>query len=172
MKVAIGSTNPTKVLAVEEAFIKNGYTLNVLATSTNSGVREQPMTDEETLIGAMNRAENARVKEAAMIGIGLEGGVTETSFGLMLCNWGALSLEGQPPIIAGGARFLLPEEIAVRLRSGEELGMVMDEYSHKSDVGKKEGAVGFFTNEKVTRKGMFEHVMNLLIGQWEFKKIR
>lgn len=65
----------------------------------------------------------------------------------------------------------MPEEIAVRLRNGEELGPVMDDFSQKKNVRKKEGAIGIFTNGNVTRDEMFLHVMKILIGQYEYGKI-
>jgi non-canonical (house-cleaning) NTP pyrophosphatase len=86
-----------------------------------------------------------------------------------LCNWGALASKNMEPIIAGGARFLLPYEVADRLRAGEELGPVMDDYAKKENVRKNEGAVGIFTNGLINRSEMFSHIMNLLVGQFYYK---
>lgn len=169
MNIAIGSTNPAKVNAVKEAFRRNGTDVTVLSFNVPSGVSAQPFSDEETIKGAINRGENCLQAKDVDIGIGLEGGVTETPFGLCICNWGALVEENKSPLIAGGARFLLPDEIATRLRDGEELGPVMDDFSKRKNVRKKEGAIGIFTNGYVTRDEMFIHVMNLLIGQYEYR---
>lgn len=87
----------------------------------------------------------------------------------MLCNWGALAARGMEPIVAGGARIPLPEEIAVQLLNGAELGPVMDEYAKKQNVRKNEGAVGIFTNGQINRSEMFAHVMKLLAGQYEYQ---
>ncbi|MGG4504778.1 DUF84 family protein [Heyndrickxia sporothermodurans] len=171
MKIAVGSTNPAKIKAVETGFKLREINVSVIPLKVPSDVSEQPFSDEETIKGAINRAENCLKGLDVQIGIGLEGGVTETPFGLCVCIWGALIEKGQPPIIGGGARFLLPEEIAVRLRNGEELGPVMDDFSQKKNVRKKEGAIGIFTNGNVTRDEMFLHVMKILIGQYEYGKI-
>ncbi|MGE8206283.1 DUF84 family protein [Heyndrickxia sp. NPDC080065] len=170
MNIAIGSTNPAKVRAVEEAFKRMEKEIIVTSLTVPSGVNEQPFSDEETIEGAINRAKNCFLEADIEIGIGLEGGVVETQYGLCVCNWGALVEHGKPPLIAGGARIPLPEEISVRLRRGEELGPVMDAYSKGKNVRKKEGAVGIFTNGLVTRDKMFLHVMNLLIGQYIYRK--
>ena len=167
MRVAIGSKNPAKITAVEEAFKE--YTYEIIAVEANSGVSEQPMSDEETIKGAINRAIEAAAKGEASIGVGLEGGVQQTPYGLVLCNWGALAAKGMKPIIAGGARLTLPEEIAQKLMTGAELGPVMDEYAKKQNVRKNEGAVGIFTNGQMNRSEMFTHVMKLLVGQYEYK---
>ncbi|WP_449621365.1 DUF84 family protein [Robertmurraya sp. Marseille-Q9965] len=165
MKVVIGTKNPAKIKAVEVAF--EGYEAEFVAIDAASGVNEQPFSDEETIRGAVNRALAAA--EEGDVGIGLEGGVQEHNSGLFLCNWGALVVKGEPPFIAGGARIPLPEEIASKLRSGKELGPVMDEYAQKENIRKQEGAVGVFSNGRVDRAEMFSHVMKLLVGQYEYK---
>lgn len=167
MLIAIGSKNPAKIAAVENVF--RGYSSEIISVDAPSGVNEQPFSDDETIKGAVNRALAAAEKAGTDIGIGLEGGVHQSEYGLFLCNWGALSVKGMDPIIAGGARILLPEEIAKRLLVGEELGPVMDEYAKKENVRKKEGAIGVFTKERVDRAEMFSHVMKLLLGQYEYQ---
>ena len=110
------------------------------------------------------------VSSAAEIGIGLEGGVVQTSHGLFLCNWGALVVEGSDPIIAGGARIALPQEVAGRLMQGEELGPVMEQYTNKENVRTQEGAIGIFTNGEVTRDQMFAHILKRLRGQLAYQQ--
>ena len=167
MRIAVGSKNPAKINAVKAAFIDGS--IEIVSVDAESGVSDQPMSDEETIKGAVNRAIQAAERAEADIGIGLEGGVQQTPYGLMLCNWGALAVEGMEPIIAGGARIPLPEEIASQLLIGAELGPVMDEYAKKQNVRKNEGAVGIFTNGQVNRSEMFTHVMKLLAGQYEYQ---
>jgi inosine/xanthosine triphosphatase len=170
VKIMIGSKNTAKVMAVKNAFREESH--EFISINSPSGVSEQPFSDEETILGAKNRALHALQNGNGDIGIGLEGGVQETSNGLLLCNWGALAITGMEPIIAGGARLLLPEEIACRLRAGEELGPVMDEYAKKENVRKTEGAVGIFTNGRIDRSTMFTHIMNILVGQYEYMQMK
>lgn len=167
MKIIIGSNNPAKVAAVKNAF--HYQQTEFLSLDIPSGVSEQPFSDEETIKGAINRAVGALKMGNGDIGIGLEGGVQESTQGLLLCNWGALASKNMEPIIAGGARFLLPYDVADRLRAGEELGPVMDDYAKKENVRKNEGAVGIFTNGLINRSEMFSHIMNLLLGQFYYK---
>lgn len=167
MKVAVGSKNPAKINAVKAAFKKTDY--EIVSIDAESGVSDQPMSDEETIRGAVNRAIEAAEKGEAGIGIGLEGGVQQTPYGLMLCNWGALAVKGMEPIIAGGARIPLPDEVAQQLLAGSELGPVMDDYAKKQNVRKNEGAIGIFTNGQIDRSEMFTHVMKLLAGQYEYE---
>jgi len=52
---------------------------------------------------------------------------------------------------------------------GEELGPVMDAFTKQENISKKEGAIGVFTNERITRGEMFLHIMRMLAGQHEYK---
>lgn len=168
MLVAIGSKNPAKVSAVKKIIANEEN--EVISLNVPSGVALQPFSDEETIRGAINRAESCLENSQAELGIGLEGGVVKTSHGLFLCNWGALASKNEKPIIAGGARILLPTEIEQRLLLGHELGPIMDEYTNQRNIRKREGAIGVFTNEWITRSEMFEHITKMLFGQYYYNQ--
>ncbi|WP_099158811.1 DUF84 family protein [Virgibacillus ndiopensis] len=164
MKITIGSKNPTKIAAVQTIFPN----ANVTNLDAPSHVSAQPFSDEETRQGAINRAKTCVKENPNSIGVGLEGGVMYIDEELYLCNWGALVDHKQTIYTASGARILLPPEIQTQLAKGMELGDIMDQYAQKKEVRKKEGAIGIFTNEIVSREEMFVHVVKLLRGQWEF----
>jgi inosine/xanthosine triphosphatase len=170
LKVAIGTTNPAKVQAIQKAFNEQYEDVLFECLKTESHVSEQPFSDQETIEGALNRAKNVLRASDSEIGIGLEGGVTESLYGMFVCNWGALVDRNGNEIIGGGARISLPKEISSKLKAGKELGPLMDEYTQKSGIRKKEGAIGVFTNGLITREAMFLHVVQLLIGQWQYSK--
>jgi inosine/xanthosine triphosphatase len=170
MIIGIGTTNKAKIAAVHNGFAElMNEKLTFEAYKTESGVREQPFSDEETIKGAINRATSVLEIAKADIGIGLEGGVVSTEFGTFLCNWGALAEKGRRPVIAGGARILLPDSIDKRLLD-EELGSVMDDFCQKEGIRQHEGAMGIFTNGAVKRDEMFQHTVKLLVGQWQYQK--
>ncbi|CQR48172.1 Non-canonical purine NTP phosphatase [Paraliobacillus sp. PM-2] len=164
MDIIIGSQNPAKVQAVKTVF----QDAKVIGMNVSSDVSSQPFSEEETLLGAKNRAKHAISSGDASIGIGLEGGVATYNSQLFLINWGALVDQTGEMYVASGARIPLPEEIGVELKKGYELGDVMEQYAHKQDVRKKEGAIGIFTNDLISRADMFTHIMYLLKGQYEF----
>src|SRR5690625_2131339 len=164
MKITIGSKNPTKIKAVQDVF----KTAEITSLDVLSGVSSQPFSDEETRAGAINRAKSCAKSTPNATGIGLEGGVMYMDDQLFLCNWGALVTPDQKVYTASGARILLPDDIEKQLKLGYELGALMDDYALKKDVSKKEGAIGIFTNNLITRKEMFKHVVMLLRGQWDY----
>ncbi|WP_050616088.1 DUF84 family protein [Bacillus testis] len=167
MIISIGSKNPAKIKAVLSMIDETRDEL--VAVDVSSGVADQPFSDEETIQGAINRAWASLEETRSEMGIGLEGGVTKTAYGLMLCNWGALVKEGEKPIIAGGARIPIPKEVEARLLQGEELGPIMADFTQRLNVSKREGAIGVFTNNKLTRSQMFEHIISMLFGQCDYQ---
>ncbi|WP_102345244.1 DUF84 family protein [Bacillus sp. Marseille-P3661] len=164
-RIAVGSKNKTKVGAVQSVF-EDIQNVTIIPIDVPSGVSAQPLSDEETMNGAKNRAKQARQETESELGIGLEGGVVETKEGMMLCNWGALEITDGRIFVASGAKIFLPNEIAQGIRNGKELSQVMDEYTSLHNVRSKEGAIGIFTNGLVQREEMFSHIVKLLLGQY------
>lgn len=100
LRIAVGSKNPAKIRAVEQALRrvleKKGYSchnaqegevvIHAEGFDVASGVRDQPMGDEETCLGAKNRAaaaysayRKANDNVHPHFAIGLEGGLEEVS---------------------------------------------------------------------------------------------
>lgn len=164
MKLTIGSKNPTKINAVQAVFKE----FEVTAFNAPSQVASQPFSDEETRRGAINRALASLNDRSDRMAIGLEGGVMYLDNQLFLCNWGALVTQDERMYTASGSRILLPREIEFELKKGKELGDIMDDFTKQHGVRNKEGAIGVFTNDLISRRDMFYHVVMLLRGQWEY----
>ncbi|MGM8213389.1 DUF84 family protein [Virgibacillus sp. W0430] len=166
MKISVGSKNRTKTQAVQCVFA----TATIYPQNVQSNVSSQPFSDEETRLGAINRAVECNRIMPETVSIGLEGGVTYVEKELHLCNWGALVTKEKKIFTASGAKILLPHQIGEQLKEGIELGEIMDRYAQKSGVRQNEGAIGIFTNGEVSRKEMFVHIVHLLKGQWAFNE--
>lgn len=164
MKIIVGSENKTKLAAVETVFPN----MSVITHKVPSDVSAQPMTDEETRQGAVNRARYAQATIPGSIGIGLEGGIMDLEGEVFLCNWGALVTAEQEVITAAGARIKLPNSFHAALAKGKELSDIMEEFTQKADIRNKEGAIGIFTNNEVTRTALFIHLVTLLKGQYAY----
>jgi len=168
MKFMIGSTNPAKVNAVKEVLAIHFPQALLAEIEVGSGVSDQPFGDDETRLGAINRALRAAGTKAGAIGIGLEGGVRILEGQMYLCNWGALTLPDGTRFTAGGAQIPLPKEIADELMAGKELGPVVDTYFKSSGIRMKEGAIGMLTANAVKRDELFVHILQLLVGQYKY----
>ena len=168
MEFIIGSTNAAKVTAARRVIMSHFPHAVVNEVDVKSGVSDQPFGDEETRLGAINRALRATGILGNVIGVGLEGGVRMLEGQMYLCNWGALVLPDGVRFTAGGAQIPLPKELADELITGKELGPVVDDYFKASGIRHKEGAIGMFTAHAVNREELFEHVLQLLIGQLKY----
>jgi len=154
--ISVGSKNPVKISAVENVVKKLWPDAEVVSVDTPSGVSDQPMSDDESIRGATNRARAAMDKMEADLGIGLEGSVVDTEHGMFLSGW-VVAVDRNGTIGMGsGGRLFLPEKIAVELRNGEELGPVMDKFIDGHNTKQKQGTVGVLTNNLVTRTDSFE----------------
>lgn len=155
MRIAVGSTNPVKIAAVQSVVERVWPKAEVANLEVPSGVPAMPMNDADCLAGARNRARAARAATNAALGIGLEGGVNLEPAGLMLLGWVAAVDENGREGVGGGARLLLPAHIADRVLAGAELGPVMDELMGQQNVKQKGGAVGALTAGLVLRQETF-----------------
>ena len=159
MKILVGSKNPVKIEAVEEAFSKYFKDLEVIGISADSKVSAQPVNGE-TFEGAKNRAMelkqiNNMKKLGAEFFVGIEGGIAE-----FFNKWFALGLmciindEGK---IGFGTSplFELPNSVTKKLLEGIELGEVMDKLTGDHNTKQKSGAIGYFTNGVMDRKSLY-----------------
>ncbi len=166
-KVVVGSKNPIKIQAVNEAFGNYFSDVEVQGIDAASGVPDQPF-DDETFIGAENRA-RALYEQHNAAGeydyyAGIEGGIVK-----VFNSWFALGCiclmnrEGKKSF-GTSALFQLPDEWIERLRGGMELGHLIDEVTGDKNSKQKNGAIGYLTQNVLTRKDIYiEGVITALV---------
>lgn len=158
MKVVVASLNPVKQSAVQRAFEQAfpGTHLLLSGVDVPSGVRDQPMTDSETLLGARQRAQRAQqVHPHADFWVGLEGGVGDPQgLGMHAFGWMCVRTDSRE-YSARSASFPLPRKAAASIEAGEELGLVMDALFRETNTKHKGGAVGLLTNGLVSREALY-----------------
>ncbi len=157
MKIVVASKNPVKVRATATAFeqIFPHEKLNVTGTSVPSGVPDQPMSEEETLLGAENRSNNAQKKQPdADYWIGIEGGIDTIGDDMVTFAW--IYVRGKNIVGKGKtATFFLPPEVSSLVRQGKELGDADDIVFGRSNSKQKNGAVGLLTHDLITREELY-----------------
>lgn len=164
-KVYIGSTNPVKIACTRLAFEKAfpGEKFDFKGVEVASEVSHQPMNDEETLMGSINRANN--VKETYADGnywVGIEGGIQFIGSELHAFAW-VVIISVNRIGKARTATFVLPPEIAMLVKSGIELGSADDIVFNRVNSKQKDGAVGILTNGLIDRTRYYEHAMTLAL---------
>ncbi|MEP7200758.1 MAG: inosine/xanthosine triphosphatase [Chloroflexota bacterium] len=165
--IAIGSINPVKIAACKTAIARCWPAATFIAVESGSSVSDQPWGDAETRRGAVNRARDAlaQVPDAGF-GVGLEGGLVETEFGVMSCAWCAVVARDGRLGIGGSVNFMLPEAVAERVRAGEELGPAMDALTGISDSKQKMGAVGILTDGMLDREAAYAQIVKLAMARF------
>ena len=165
MLIAVGSLSRVKYNATLAAVRRLGITCDVRPVNIDSGVGNQPL-GIESLIGARNRARGARESADAEFGVGLEGGLLELLgscyVGAVCCVMNDRGEEG----ISTTPLWLAPSGLVNRLKSGVELGDVMDEVTNSEGTKHSIGAVGILTGAKLTRTHAYEDAVVLALSRF------
>ncbi|HMN12165.1 MAG TPA: inosine/xanthosine triphosphatase [Bellilinea sp.] len=154
MKIIVASANPVKVDAVADAFSQfyPGVDCEVTGIPAPSGVKPQPMTNEETLQGAFNRINAARtVQPHADFWVGVEGGLHPSGVTYEVFAWVAVT-DGAHTSTARTGTFHLPPPLADLIRQGLELGDADDLIFGRNNSKQENGAIGILTGDLITRQ--------------------
>lgn len=167
MIVAVGSTNRVKIEAVAQGL--EGEAITLISHPAASQVRDQPISDEETLQGAINRAKDCLSKTQAIVAFGLEGGIVFMNDHVYLCHWGALVDRNDNLLFSNSPLLRLPDEYREGLLNGQDLDAIMANHTGIANIGKKEGAMGYFTQNRLTRSQVLAQTVKILFGQYCYK---
>ncbi len=161
LDIIIGSQNPLKKSAICEVFDEYPSIMvrEFVTCAASSGVSEEPLSLEETVRGAKNRAEEAyhRITDYKHLGIGLESGLMEIPLtqseymDVCICA----IYDGTKHHIGMSCGFRIPQEVA-RLIFEEKFdlnqAMIRHNLTSNSKLGQAEGTVGILTNGRICRK--------------------
>jgi len=158
-KVIVASTNPVKIEAAQIGFAKmfSNENFDVQGISAPSEVSDQPMSSNETLMGARNRGENvSKLATEADYWIGIEGEIEDVSGELEVFAW--VVVKGRDGKIGKGktGSFFLPQNITELVRQGVELGEADDIVFGRTNSKQANGAIGILTDDVLTRTTYYE----------------
>jgi inosine/xanthosine triphosphatase len=157
MIINIGTINPTKVDSVKEAFslYDKFNEAKFIPLKVSSNISDQPVTLEETIKGAKNRAVNAF--KNCEYSVGLESGlfkVSETNTGYIdICV--AVIYDGKNYFIGLGPGLEFPKLV---IKDILEKGMnatdsfYKNNFTNKTNIGYEEGIVSIMTCGAIDRK--------------------
>ena len=157
--VLIVSKNPVKKQAVQEVFTQffSQIRIDTLALE-NSGLKNQPIGEEETYQSSRQRVRLARKQKPSYdYFVGIEGGI-----GQHFSHWfafGGICIMDNAGHTGYGTspNFQLPESTIKRLLQKEELGLIVDEWTQDTNSKQKGGAIGFLTNGRMGRQQLYVH---------------
>lgn len=159
-KVIVTSLNPAKIQAVQAAFSQAFSNQEFIfeGISVPSGVAEQPMSSDETLLGAHNRIDNAKKLVDADFYVGIEAGFDEP----FTFAWMLVESKGRVGK-SRSASLPLPPSVIAALKQGEELGDVMDRLFLENNIKQKGGAIGVLTGHLLTRSSVYQQALILAL---------
>lgn len=154
LEVAVGSTNPNKVEAVEVAFSRAGLKVHINPTEPPSDLPPEPMGLMEITNGAVKRARHAlsRVNQAEL-GVGIEAGIVEINeLGIYLDITVAAIVDRMGTVTVGlSPGFMVPKVFMREIIKGKELNEVAEQYYGVPNIGRKMGLIGAVTKGFVRR---------------------
>lgn len=175
VKINIASLNPIKIAAVSEIIQDYNFlkTAEIEAIIVSSGVSEQPMSLEETLQGAINRAKNSF--NNCHYSFGLESGMIKvpyTKTGYMdVCA--CAIYDGEEIYLGLSSAWETPEAVFIEMH---ENGLDMNQAAYKAGltinekVGSAEGLVGIVTKNRLTRKEYTKQALLTALVRLEAKQ--
>jgi inosine/xanthosine triphosphatase len=154
VKVVVGSTNPVKIEAVRTAFemVWPEQIWDVIGVAAASGVSIQPMSDEECIIGARNRARAALAHSDAAYGVGLEGGLQRVAGKWLNGGWSVVIDRSGREGLGATIKMITPAQMMAKIEQGMELGEVDDLFFQQQNSKQAQGHFGLFTRDLITRK--------------------
>lgn len=130
------------------------------AFAVESGVRETPLSSEETRLGARQRVERliATAPEYDLY-VGMEGGLASGGTDVWLENWAYVSDGVRGYFGSGGAVPLPPGIVEEVIDNRRSLAEVIDEMAGRADIRSQEGTWGILTRNLITRQHAFRDAL-------------
>lgn len=165
-KIIVASNNPVKIKSAETGFTKMfpDESFKIEGFSAKSNVPDQPMNEEETLRGAINRTNNvSKLSPYADYWVGIEGGLKEVDGEMEAFAWVVVkSKEGKIGKGKTGS-FFLPKRMVELVKEGKELGEADDIVFGKINSKQANGTVGNLTGDVLTRITYYEPAVVLAL---------
>jgi len=164
-KVIIASKNPVKINAVKIGFEKMfpNDSFKFEGASISSDVKDQPVDNAETILGATNRANNAKAQfPDANFWVGIEGGVEKNNTEMSAFAWVVIKTDQSEGKAKTGI-FFLPKKIVELINEGKELGEADDIVFGYTNSKKQNGAVGILTGDNITRTNYYAEAIILAL---------
>lgn len=165
IRVLVGSKNPVKVGCTLQAFTQAfGEGCQVIGVDALSNIPPQPRSEEETLLGAKNRASHAKILvPEADYWVGLEGGVDEDQHGMYAFAWIFILHQTGKYSQSKTGTFYLPPQVVRLIHEGMELGHADDLVFKAQNSKQQGGSVGLLTQGLVTREAYYQQAMVLAL---------
>jgi inosine/xanthosine triphosphatase len=151
-KIALGtiSENKQRILAAYLKVFQKDNEYIIVPCDVASDIADQPLSEEITITGAINRAQNAlRAEPISDYGMGLEAGLVEVEdLGYFLVCVCALLKTDEAIHLGISGKIPLPIEVSRIIKAGDSFGKTIREFQNTcNDGAKKEWAKRLISRE-------------------------
>ncbi len=164
-KVIIASKNPIKIQAVKNGFEKMfpNQEFEFVGVSVPSNVADQPFSNDETFLGAKNRADNAfnEVKDADFY-LGIEGGIEHIENEMEAFAWVVIKSADKYGKARTGT-FFLPKQVVELIKDGKELSEADSIVFQRNNSKQENGTVGILTGDIIDRTKYYTEAVILAL---------
>jgi len=161
MRIALGSTNPTKYnatrIACETVFPDRKF--EFICMEGESSVSKQPFGDE-TIRGAIERAIKAQEHTNADLGVGIEGGIEKTPYGAFAIGWCAVTDQNKKMGLSSTGSMPMPQKVLQLMEQEHiDLGPAIDRITGQKDTKQKQAFNGYITKNILDRTSDYVHMI-------------
>jgi inosine/xanthosine triphosphatase len=160
MIIAVGSTSPAKISAAKIGFGKvfPNVKITVRGVNARSGISAQPMSDKESIRGALNRAKAAlKLVKNADYAVGMEGGAHRVGKNWFESGWIAVIDKEGKIGLGTSARWQMSGKVMSKLNGKNELADVFQELAQVEDAKDIGGVMGLVTKNNLPRDIAYSH---------------
>jgi inosine/xanthosine triphosphatase len=152
MRIVVGSQNPVKQNAVLQAFSQYYDQVEIIPALVESGVKPFPMSQSETLQGAINRAQSAlKMEPTADFSVGIEGGLFKFNNTTYIQAIAAV-MKGSNISVARSVGLEISQSFVDKLDPTSDTSKdTVDKLMGRTNVFQNEGVMGVLTQNRLTR---------------------
>lgn len=171
MKILVGTTSEQKIEIVKNILKSKNIDAEIIPVEVNSDIVEQPLDEETTIQGSINRALNAieQNKEANYdFSIGLEGGLVSINDNFNLVCAVSIINKNRNIFTGISRKIPLPQKVSERVQNGEQFGIVIREFER--EVSGQDNATQDLVKELINRTKSFSEASEKALMKYENKK--
>jgi len=169
MNIFLGTTSEQKINIVKNVLSKKHIESDITPTEVDSSIDNQPLSEEITIQGSINKARDAIQKNGNIydISVGMEGGlVLVNDVYNLVCAVSIVDKENR--VYTGiSKKISLPKKVSERIKNGEQFGVVIREFE-KELIDKNE-EVSNVIQELIERKQSFFEAFAYALFQYNNK---
>jgi inosine/xanthosine triphosphatase len=170
-KILLGTTSKSKLDIIRSVF-DSGY--EIIPVEVKSGITDQPLDEDTTIEGAVNRAKNATVssQQEYEFSIGLEGGLEKINNLYYLVCVAALIDQKGNVYIGISNKLPLPRDVSEDVEKGKQFGESIREFMKNLQKNSAKHSTQLIEHiqELIDRKKSFSMAINTALFAFKFRE--